>query len=89
LISEQGKVLQYAKECDPSLLKQFINEDKMFNIRHHGDTNALEDESESDRSERSSHQHNGSHRTPVDPEKGKDKNVIDWFGPADPDNPRN
>jgi len=25
----------------------------------------------------------------VDPEKGKDKHVIDWYGPEDPQNPRN
>jgi len=96
----RGKYFQYAEERDPSLLKQFVNEDKSLNIRHHGDINAPEDESELHRRERSSRmqlsedetaqsQHNGSHRTAVDPEKGTDKNVIDWFGPADPDNPRN
>jgi DHA1 family multidrug resistance protein-like MFS transporter len=99
-LASRGKYFQYAEERDPSLLKQFINEDKSLNIRHHGDTNAPENESEAHRSERSSRtqlsedettqsQYNGSHRRAVDPEKGTDKNVIDWVDPADPDNPRN
>lgn len=99
-LASRGKYFQYAEERDPSLLKQFINEDKSLNIRHHGNTNAPDDESEPRHNERSSRtqlhedkttysQHNESYRTPVDPGKGKDNNVIDWFYPADPDNPRN
>ncbi|KAF1964922.1 benomyl/methotrexate resistance protein [Bimuria novae-zelandiae CBS 107.79] len=25
----------------------------------------------------------------IDPEKGKDKNIVEWYGPNDPENPRN
>ncbi|CAI6239265.1 unnamed protein product [Periconia digitata] len=32
---------------------------------------------------------NGASGVKVDPEKGKDRTVIDWYGPDDPENPRN
>ncbi|KAH7080483.1 major facilitator superfamily domain-containing protein [Paraphoma chrysanthemicola] len=45
-------------------------------------------------SETSSHTHveegrNVASGVRVDPEKGKDKHVVDWYGPDDPQNPRN
>ncbi|KAK8050322.1 hypothetical protein PG994_012052 [Apiospora phragmitis] len=32
---------------------------------------------------------NSSHKRHVDPEKGKDHYIVDWYGPNDPENPQN
>lgn len=99
-LASKGKYFQYAEERDPSLLKEFIHEEKSSNLRHHGNINPPGRGSEPHDSESSSRtqlpeeenthsQHGESHRTSVDPEKGRDTNVIDWYGSNDPDNPRN
>lgn len=35
------------------------------------------------------HTYNVASGVRVDPERGKDVHVVDWYGPDDPDNPRN
>lgn len=100
-LASKGKYFQYAEERDSSLWKNFINEEKSAVIAQHGDTNTPEDGSElplrdaqrpvstaSSRTqlpEDDSIQRNEASGVRVDPEKGRDKHVIDWLGQDDPD----
>ncbi|KAF2472291.1 benomyl/methotrexate resistance protein [Lindgomyces ingoldianus] len=99
-LTSGGKWFPYAEERDPELWKQFVNEEKSGYLAHHGDTNPPEDSSKdqldagSTTSSKSRQSEDGNidnevSEPRVDPEKGRDKHVIDWFGPDDPDNPRN
>ena len=85
----RGRVLQYAEDIDPSLWKQYMSDEKTRRIAHHG--HAEPDES-SPGSEDSSRSHAGGNQPineptgePVDPEKGRDINVVDWFDENDPE----
>jgi hypothetical protein len=95
----RNKCFQYPEEKDPSLWKKYVNQEKSGYVAHHGNTQPPEEAEEElqhargvrDRedSETSSHTHvgedyNHASGVRVDPEKGKDQHVIDWFGPDDP-----
>jgi DHA1 family multidrug resistance protein-like MFS transporter len=94
----RNKVFQYPEERDPELWKKYVNQEKSGYMAHHGTTDAPEEESEElqnatgvrDRNSRSSSNtqvgddHNEASGVKVDPEKGRDKHVIDWYGPEDP-----
>jgi DHA1 family multidrug resistance protein-like MFS transporter len=93
------KYFQYPEEKDHELWKKYVSEEKSGNMAHHGTAEPPEKESDDiDRSQglraredsdSSSRTHIGEGRNEasgvrVDPEKGKDKHVIDWYGPDDP-----
>ncbi|KAK5048944.1 hypothetical protein LTR84_005365 [Exophiala bonariae] len=40
-------------------------------------------------SDTNNHGTNTASNTKVDPEKGRDAHIVDWYGPTDPDNPQN
>lgn len=96
----RNKVFQYPEERDPELWKKYVNQEKSGYMAHHGSTDAPEEGSEElnnaqgirgrERNSRSSSDtqigdgFNEASGVKVDPEKGKDKHVIDWYGPEDP-----
>ena len=95
-----AKYFQYAEEKEPTLWKQYLDEKKTGHMAHHGqlgEANTVPDESKLQDSESSSHDTSPSRlenvRTTntigqkVDQEKGRDVNIIGWFGDNDPENP--
>jgi DHA1 family multidrug resistance protein-like MFS transporter len=74
----RNKVFQYPEERDPELWKKYVNQEKSGYMAHHGTAEAPEEESEELQNAQ------GASGVKVDPEKGKDKHVIDWYGPEDP-----
>lgn len=93
----KGKVLPYAEDRDPSLWKQYLSEEKTRRMAHHGHPGQLSHEdpplASSEESSRtragSDPQVNQPTGQPIDQEKGRDVNVVDWFGAKDPENPMN
>jgi hypothetical protein len=99
LVTRQ-KYFQYPEEKDPKLWKKYVHEEKSAYMAHHGTAEPPEEETDELkdlRGVRSREQGYGSNseRTlgegvneasgaRVDPEKGKDKHVISWFGDEDP-----
>ncbi|KAF2255830.1 multidrug resistance protein-like protein [Trematosphaeria pertusa] len=104
-LASKGRIFSYAEERDTSLWKKFVNEEKSGYIAHHGDTSPPSDYSkeelrgvrtgDDDYAYPSAHadlpeeRYNEASDVRIDSEKGKDLHVIDWYGPDDPDNPRN
>jgi DHA1 family multidrug resistance protein-like MFS transporter len=94
----RNKVFQYPEERDPELWKKYVHEEKSGYMAHHGTAEPPEEESEdlnnargvrardSDSSVRTEvgDGYNVASGAKVDPEKGKDKHVIDWYGDDDP-----
>ena len=92
-----GKLLPYAEERDPSLWKRYIHDDKTLRMAHHGHTG--KEEVAADRPDgsqipqatsrdSSTTRHESNVQTnalghPIDPEKGRDTNVVDWYGEDD------
>lgn len=98
------KVLLYEEEKNPELWRKYIHEEKSGNMAKHGQTAAPDDENldqqDTDDSPAGSassgstvvdrnQQVNEVSGKPVDPEKGRDVHIVDWWGPDDPENPRN
>ncbi|KAF2793325.1 MFS general substrate transporter [Melanomma pulvis-pyrius CBS 109.77] len=100
-LASKGKYFQYTEEHDSLLWKNFIKEEQSAIITQHRDSNTPEDGSElplrdtqrpvstaSSRTqlpEEDSTQRSEASGVRVDPEKGRDKHVIDWLGQDDPD----
>jgi DHA1 family multidrug resistance protein-like MFS transporter len=92
------KYFQYPEEKDHELWKKYVNEEKSGYMAHHGTAEPPKEESDDinqaqglrarEDSESSSRTlgegHNEASGVRVDPEKGKDKHVVDWYGPDDP-----
>ncbi|KAJ4380443.1 GTPase-activating protein [Didymella sp. IMI 355093] len=99
----RNKVFQYPEEKDPNLWKKYVNQEKSGYVAHHGDTSPPEEDVEELRQARGVRDREGSESSQtevgdeynhasgvrIDQEKGKDQHVIDWYGPDDPQNPRN
>ncbi|KAF2622136.1 multidrug resistance protein-like protein [Macroventuria anomochaeta] len=99
----RNKYFQYPEEKDPNLWKKYVNQEKSGYVAHHGNTSPPEEEVEELRQARGVRDREGSESSrteigeeynyasgvKIDQEKGKDQHVIDWFGPDDPQNPRN
>ena len=98
------RVLRYQEEIRPELWKKFVHKHKSGNMAHHGaieDEEKERDETEKQQNQTSSHyssdtqvderQHviNEVSSKKVDPEKGRDVHIVDWWGPDDPENPQN
>ncbi|MCJ1324732.1 hypothetical protein MMC10_001394 [Thelotrema lepadinum] len=97
-----GKILPHPEDLDPCLWRKYVHEEKTARIAHHGHTG--EDDSSKEQrpekrhnsgiSDESSRTRNEDNRIrndigmKVDPEKGKDLNVI-HFEEHDPENPLN
>jgi DHA1 family multidrug resistance protein-like MFS transporter len=92
----RNKVFQYPEERDPSLWKKYVSQEKSGYMAHHGSAEAPEEESEelnnargirerdSDEATQVGDDRNEASGVKIDPEKGRDKHVIDWFGEDDP-----
>jgi hypothetical protein len=92
----RNKVFQYPEERDPSLWKKYVSQEKSGYMAHHGSAEAPEEysdelrnargirERESDEDTQVGDDVNEASGVRVDPEKGKDKHVVDWYGPEDP-----
>lgn len=99
----RGKFLQYQEERDPSIWKKFIDEKASGNLAHHGTTDppvdGEEPEKENEKDQRSGSESssrtkvggdvNRASGVKVDPEKGKDLEVVTWYNDSDPENPQN
>ncbi|KAL8738202.1 MAG: hypothetical protein Q9181_000973 [Wetmoreana brouardii] len=95
----RGKALPYAEERDPSLWKQRFSEEKTTRMARYGypgqvphdDPLPVPSTADSSRTRAGSDQHlaDGPTGRPIDQEKGRDPNVVDWFGENDPENPMN
>ncbi|KAL6155532.1 GTPase-activating protein [Exserohilum turcicum] len=99
------KYLQYPEEKDPEAWKKYVNPEKSGYAAFHGSTeppsNAgdLEElrqaqdgrgrEASDSDSSRTLGGVNGDSGVRIDSEKGRDYHVVDWYGPDDPQNPRN
>ena len=94
----RGKLLKYAEEADPSLWEKYLDKEKSGHLADHGDTNPREeddeekddqqtgDDAEKRRDDASSDDENNINEpsgVKVDPEKGRDKHVISWWGEHD------
>ncbi|KAJ4397803.1 GTPase-activating protein [Gnomoniopsis smithogilvyi] len=97
-----GRVLHYPEELDPTIWKRYINEEKSANLAAHGKTELEDGESRKSPRDsgsltrtlstdhgRSQSQDELRNYRPVDPEKGRDVYLVDWYGPDDPENPQN
>jgi len=96
-IATRGKVLPYLENKDPSIWQKYVSHEKTERMAHHGHTgeaNGDEEQSpDTSRSEDSSRTRREDLPTntlghPIDPEKGRDTNVI-HFEEGDPENPQN
>ena len=92
----RGKVFQYPEEKDPSIWEKYINAEKSGNMAHHGSVEPeAEREKETDGNNDNSSAASSSTQVdagatinqpsgkPVDPEKGRDLHMVDWYGPDD------
>lgn len=92
------RILPYAEEKDPSLWTHYINHEKTIQMAHHGHVEEeTEEELQERRSRRRSSETNSSQTTAVgdeqpmnlvtghiiDKEKGRDINVVHWYGEDD------
>ncbi|ORY60831.1 MFS transporter [Pseudomassariella vexata] len=100
-----GRVFKYPEEVDSSIWRKYMNAEKTSNIALHGQTSSTERASEPGISEgqdelpdspvssatEMGHDTviNGDPIRRVDPEKAPDYYIVDWYGPNDPENPRN
>ncbi|KAL8744451.1 MAG: hypothetical protein Q9190_003302 [Brigantiaea leucoxantha] len=93
-LATRGKVLQYAEQKDSSLWKAYLSLEKTKRMADHG--NPEQPSSEKMSSEESSRTRTADNQPvnqitgqPIDPEKGRDTNVVEWFDENDPENPMN
>ena len=96
LLSRQ-RVLPYVEEQDPSLWKQYIHHDMTQQMAFHGriGEETLEEKDEHSKNQKASREtsstrNEGGMKTNalghgIDQEKGKDVNVIHWYGENDPE----
>ncbi|KAI4130313.1 MAG: hypothetical protein LQ347_003435 [Umbilicaria vellea] len=89
------KILPYAEEKDPSLWKRYVDHEKTDRMAHHGH---IQEETEEEQDERRNRRRS-SETTAVgedqptnlvtghviDKEKGRDINVVHWYGEDDPE----
>lgn len=89
------RILPYAEEKDPSLWKRYVHHEKTDRMAHHGH---IQEETEEEQDERR-HRRRSSETTAVgdeqptnlvtghviDKEKGRDINVVHWYGEDDPE----
>jgi DHA1 family multidrug resistance protein-like MFS transporter len=93
----RGKRFQFLEERDTSIHSRYVHKEKSARMARHGHTGEEDDldgtkkrdsstpstPSTSSRSKSPDGQTNSASGTEIDPEKGKDVQVVDWFGPDD------
>ena len=89
------RLLPYAEEKDPSLWKRYINREKTDQMAHHGHIQEETEEEQEERSNRSRSSEStalGDEQPAnvvtghvIDKEKGRDINVVHWYGDDDPE----
>ena len=93
-----GQLLPYAEDRDPSLWKRYVHDGKTIRMAHHGHTGEEEAAGKSGESQspegisrdssttrRESNTQTNALGHQIDPEKGRDTNVVDWYGDDDPE----
>lgn len=99
----KDRVLQYPEEKDPAVYEKCINQAKSRNMKRYGSTEAPSvteksfqptdasptRSSTSTRIEDNERRQNVSSKELGDLENGRDVDIVDWYGPDDPDNPQN
>lgn len=92
------RILQYPEEKDPSIWEKYLNAEKSANMAVHGSTAPASGEEKEDLPSGSSSTTSVANNDElvntlsgqrIDPEKGRDAHIVDWYGPDDPANPRN
>ena len=98
------RFFKYSEEENHELWKSFIDEKKSANLARHGTVEPPEDDDEKEKeeddqtpredSDSSSRTHvdgqvNEASGVKVDPEKGRDINLVTWYDENDPENPQN
>ncbi|OJJ41816.1 hypothetical protein ASPWEDRAFT_167815 [Aspergillus wentii DTO 134E9] len=99
-----GRVFQYAEEKDPSLWQRYINLEKSSRMAYHGRVDSIDSPEDDDDAvsngasvsripstawTHKGHKYQGLTGVRINPEKGKDVNVIDWWNEKDIENPQN
>lgn len=89
------RIFPYAEEKDPSLWKRYINRERTDQMAHHGHVQEETEEEQKDRRNRrrSSETTAVGEEQPtnvvtghvIDKEKGRDINVVHWYGKNDPE----
>jgi len=95
----RNKVFQYPEERDPSLWQKYVNAEKSGNMASYGQPEPpQDDEKEEDNESQTRRQSSRSSSSTqvgenecvneasgktIDPEKGQDSYVVDWYGPDD------
>lgn len=92
------RLLPYEEDKDPSIWQKYVHKEKTARIARQGHTGegGVDEEKDADTAGPDSAgtgspngdqdgTHNEVSGVKVDPEKGKDVNIIDWFGPDDPE----
>lgn len=91
----RNKVFQYPEERDTEIWRKYVNKEKSGHMAHHGAPEPPQDEENEtthEMAQRNRHFSASSSQTQVneasgvrvDPEKGRDRHVIDWYGNEDP-----
>ena len=96
-----GKILPYAEDKDPNLWKRYVDREKTADMAHHGHTGPEEADGDDANSPRDSQTAirrtptTASSRDEdvprnavgdrIDQEKGRDINVVHWYGDNDPE----
>ena len=99
------RFFKYSEEENHGLWKSFIDEKKSANLARHGTVEPPEDDDEKEKDEEDDHapredsdsssrthvdgQINEASGVKVDPEKGRDINLVTWYDENDPENPQN
>ncbi|KAH8434334.1 MFS transporter [Aspergillus melleus] len=96
------RFFRYAEEKDPSLWHRYVNVEKSSRLAYHGrmDSVTIPEDHQLAHSEtvaripssawtHHGHKYQGLTGVRINPEKGKDVNVIDWWDEDDPENPQN
>lgn len=95
--ASRGKVFAWPEQTDHGLWNKYVNDEKSANMARYGSVEPPRDEhsrgargredgSDSDASSHTQVADGGNEASGarVDPEKGKDRHVVDWYGPDDP-----
>ncbi|PYI11074.1 MFS general substrate transporter [Aspergillus sclerotiicarbonarius CBS 121057] len=104
-LASRGRWFQYPEEKNPALWQQYVNHDKSGRMAYTGHLepeNVPEDVPEPDRADSGSmtrvpsstwsdngRRYQGMTGVNIDPEKGRDTVIVDWWDDHDPENPQN
>ena len=81
----RGKGFRYPEEVDPSLWKKYVHAEKSASTADRGQPASPSARSSATEVEPDARLANDEPNRPVDPEKGGDPYIVDWYGPSDPE----